>query len=147
MAKLDALEGDESNKEVLDKLRTLIAQNEQLKEQEKQFKKTCVSEMTLFEAKIAGMKGEGVEYMDDERAAAISKRLQGDLAKLEKVKQLSARRNREIALKQRQIDEYPGRSELNQYQRRFVELYGQGTQSNSRTMYRPHVGLAVPTST
>jgi len=125
MAKLDALEGDESNREALDKLRTLIAQNEQLKEQEKQFKKTCVAEMELFEAKIEGMKGQGAEFMDDERAAAIAKRLQADLAKLEKVKQLSARRNRDIALKQRQIDEYPSRSELNQYQRRFVELYGQ----------------------
>ena len=37
-----------------------------------------------------------------------------------------ARKNREIALLQRKIDEVPSRTELTQYQRRFIELYSQG---------------------
>lgn len=37
-----------------------------------------------------------------------------------------ARKNREIALLQRKIDEVPSRTELAQYQRRFIELYNQG---------------------
>lgn len=39
---------------------------------------------------------------------------------------LQARRNREIAILQRKIDEVPSRAELTQYQKRFLELYGQG---------------------
>lgn len=37
-----------------------------------------------------------------------------------------ARRNREIAILQRKIDEVPSRAELTQYQKRFIELYSQG---------------------
>ena len=37
-----------------------------------------------------------------------------------------AKRNRSIAALQRQLDEVPGRAELAQYQRRFLELYNQG---------------------
>lgn len=37
-----------------------------------------------------------------------------------------ARRNREIAVLQRKIDEVPSRAELTQYQKRFIELYSQG---------------------
>lgn len=125
MAKLDVLEGDEANRPALEKLRMLIRQNESLKAKEAAFKKTCMEEMASIEEKIEKIKGAGVEYMDDERASAIAQQREGEVAKLAKIKQISARRNREIALKQRQIDEYPSRSELNQYQRRFVELYGQ----------------------
>ena len=39
---------------------------------------------------------------------------------------LQARKNREIALLQRKIDEVPSRTELSQYQHRFIELYNQG---------------------
>lgn len=39
---------------------------------------------------------------------------------------VQARRNREIAVLQRKIDEAPSRAELTQYQKRFLELYSQG---------------------
>ena len=61
-----------------------------------------------------------------ERLAAISKQLKADKEKLQKIRLLLARKNREIALLQRKIDEVPSRTELTQYQRRFIELYGQG---------------------
>ena len=38
-----------------------------------------------------------------------------------------AKKNRAIAKLMRQLDDIPGRSELTQYQRRFMELYNQGT--------------------
>lgn len=50
-----------------------------------------------------------------------------------------ARRNREIAILQRKIDEVPSRAELTQYQKRFLELYSQGrsdppcTQTGAKT--------------
>ena len=37
-----------------------------------------------------------------------------------------AKKNRIIASLTRQLDDVPGRSELTQYQRRFMELYNQG---------------------
>ena len=125
MAKLDALEADEANREVLEKLRTLIAQNESLKDQMSKFKSTCESEMNALEAKIAAIQGDGFEAITDERVLAIRNQLEADKAKMEKLKQLSAKRNREISRWERQIDEYPSRGELNQYQRRFLDLWGQ----------------------
>lgn len=125
MAKLDALEEDEANREVLQKLRTLVAQNESLKDQMSKFKATCESEMNSLEAKIEALQGDGFEAVSDERMQAIANQLAEDKAKMAKLQQLSAKRNREIARWQRQIDEYPSRAELNQYQRRFVDLYGQ----------------------
>ena len=59
--------------------------------------------------------------------AAIAKQLEADKEKLQKIRLLLARKNREIALLQRKIDEVPSRTELTQYQRRFIELYNQGT--------------------
>jgi len=57
---------------------------------------------------------------------AIAKQLEADKEKLQKIRLLLARKNREIALLQRKIDEVPSRTELTQYQRRFIELYNQG---------------------
>ena len=44
---------------------------------------------------------------------------------------LQARKNREIAQLQRKIDEVPSRTELAQYQRRFIELYNQGQEHST----------------
>jgi hypothetical protein len=46
--------------------------------------------------------------------------------RVQKLRLLLAKRTRSIALLQRQLDEVPGRAELAQYQRRFLELYNQG---------------------
>lgn len=46
--------------------------------------------------------------------------------KLSFLRLVQARRNREIAILQRKIDEVPSRAELTQYQKRFIELYSQG---------------------
>ncbi len=50
------------------------------------------------------------------------------MKKLQKIRQLSARRAREYVVLQRRIDSIPARAELAQYQRRFIELYEQSTQ-------------------
>lgn len=43
-----------------------------------------------------------------------------------------AKKNRVIASLTRQLDDVPGRSELTQYQRRFMELYNQGFEKYSQ---------------
>eukprot|EP00041_Stephanoeca_diplocostata_P021100 m.485309 g.485309 ORF g.485309 m.485309 type:complete len:618 (-) comp21733_c0_seq2:2285-4138(-) len=125
MAKLDDLEGDEANRDVLAELRRLVALNEGLKAQEVSFKQTCQAEMEELDDKIEKLEGSGVEILDDERTRAIAKQYADDQEKLKKIKMLAARRTREIANLHRKIDEFPGRAELNQYQRRFVELASQ----------------------
>jgi hypothetical protein len=60
-----------------------------------------------------------------ERLEMVSKQYESDRAKLQKIRLLLAKRNREIALLQRKIDEVPSRTELSQYQRRFIELFNQ----------------------
>ena len=48
-----------------------------------------------------------------------------DLAKFTRVRQMLAEKNRQVAFVQRRIEEVPTRTELTQYERRFVELYEQ----------------------
>ncbi|ELU05628.1 hypothetical protein CAPTEDRAFT_184119 [Capitella teleta] len=115
------------NKGVLETLRSLVAENERLKRQEAEFRAQCKEELAKLQADIEAAKEEGgVETPEDkERNAMIAKQYQADREKLGKIKLLFARKNREISSLQRKIDEVPTRAELSQYQRRFVELYGQ----------------------
>lgn len=46
--------------------------------------------------------------------------------KLQAVRLQLAKKNRAIVSIQRQLDNIPSRTELSQYQRRFLELYSQG---------------------
>mgnify|MGYP001092721697 CR=1 FL=1 len=59
------------------------------------------------------------------RLQLVEETYQSDRAKLQEIRQLAAKKNREIAMVQRKIDEIPSRTELQQYQRQFVELYEQ----------------------
>jgi hypothetical protein len=65
---------------------------------------------------------------------AIKQQYEEDLKKLQKIRQLSARRAREMVVLQRKIDDVPSRAELTQYQRRFVELYEQGSVNMMRLL-------------
>lgn len=55
----------------------------------------------------------------------LDRRYNMEKEKLYKIRLLQARRNREIAILHRKIDEVPSRAELIQYQKRFIELYRQ----------------------
>eukprot|EP00118_Oscarella_pearsei_P004318 m.18277 g.18277 ORF g.18277 m.18277 type:complete len:643 (+) comp27630_c0_seq1:1-1929(+) len=127
MQKLDAMVTDE-NREVIQQLRGLVLLNEGLKKQEQQFKTHCKEEMTRLKeelARLEGSEGEGGDPEERERLEMIKKQYDADKAKLQKIRLLLARKNREIAQLQRKIDEVPSRTELSQYQRRFVELSNQ----------------------
>jgi hypothetical protein len=62
---------------------------------------------------------------DSERKKLIKDTFAADKAKSEKILQLRNKKNRDIALLERRIDEVPSRGELMQYQRQFVDLYEQ----------------------
>ncbi|MGH0134613.1 UNVERIFIED_CONTAM: hypothetical protein FKN15_033520 [Acipenser sinensis] len=100
--------------------------------------KNCVTdleEMTRLQQSIENLK---IESGDDdgeqkERNQLIDKQYNTDREKLQKIRLLLARRNREIAILQRKIDEVPSRAELTQYQKRFIELYGQVAATHKET--------------
>uniref|UniRef100_A0A4W6DXZ1 Coiled-coil domain-containing protein 93 n=1 Tax=Lates calcarifer TaxID=8187 RepID=A0A4W6DXZ1_LATCA len=102
---------------LLEKLRALVTMNENLKRQEQEFRTHCrVSTSTHTHT-----------------SPLIDKQYNTDREKLQKIRLLMARRNREIAILQRKIDEVPSRAELTQYQKRFIELYSQVSATHKET--------------
>ncbi|XP_006169606.1 coiled-coil domain-containing protein 93 [Tupaia chinensis] len=136
-----ALEKIESKADpsILLNLRALVAMNENLKSQEQEFKAHCREEMTRLQQEIENLKAERVRHektppSGDPHGALTSvmahdedldRRYNMEKEKLYKIRLLQARRNREIAILHRKIDEVPSRAELIQYQKRFIELYRQ----------------------
>uniref|UniRef100_A0A8D0C6J6 Coiled-coil domain-containing protein 93 n=1 Tax=Salvator merianae TaxID=96440 RepID=A0A8D0C6J6_SALMN len=133
---LAALESVESQADsnVLQKLRALVAMNENLKSQEQEFRAHCREEMARLQQNIESLKAEASENgQDKEPAKIIDQQYQTEKEKLQKIRLLLARRNREIAILQRKIDEVPSRAELTQYQKRFIELYSQVSATHKET--------------
>lgn len=121
-AKLDELEQNAVNKELLGRLKQLVFLNESLKVQEAQFKASCQQQR----AQLLGMMKEIEEGDADSESVRIREvytLCENDQAKLQKAREILAAKNQEIAKITRAIDETPTRSELLQYERRFVELY------------------------
>jgi len=113
------------NTQILQVLRSLVALNESLKSQESQFRANCQDQMKFLKEEINKLNN--VEPDDEElqRIKAIEAAHQEALENVEQLRQAFAKKNREIASLQRKIDEVPSRTELQQYQRMFVELYDQ----------------------
>ncbi|EGG25157.1 hypothetical protein DFA_03405 [Cavenderia fasciculata] len=123
--KLDALETPENTK-MLQALRSLVLLNETLVAQEQMFKDSCKKQMLEYKAKIEelvkGGGGSAEDEDDAERRQQIEEAFEADLEKFKKLKQLLNKKNRDISLLQRYLDELPSRAELLQYQRQFIEL-------------------------
>uniref|UniRef100_A0A672ZWG1 Coiled-coil domain-containing protein 93 n=1 Tax=Sphaeramia orbicularis TaxID=375764 RepID=A0A672ZWG1_9TELE len=127
---------------VLEKLRSLVTMNENLKQQEQEFRTHCREEMTRLQQNIEELKTASGQDTDEDKVRLnimtngnelIDKQYNTDRDKLHKIRLLMARRNREIAILQRKIDEVPSRAELTQYQKRFIELYSQVSATHKET--------------
>ncbi|XP_067458922.1 coiled-coil domain-containing protein 93 isoform X2 [Thunnus thynnus] len=126
---------EQADSSLLEKLRALVTMNENLKQQEQEFRTHCREEMTRLQQNIEELKmasGQDTEE-EKERNQLIDKQYNTDREKLQKIRLLMARRNREIAILQRKIDEVPSRAELTQYQKRFIELYSQVSATHKET--------------
>ncbi|KAM6348912.1 coiled-coil domain-containing protein 93 isoform 3-T3 [Alca torda] len=127
LAALETIES-QADSSILQSLRALVAMNENLKSQEQEFKAHCREEMERLQQDIENLKVEAVENGEEkETNKIIEQQYKTEKDKLQKIRLLLARRNREIAILQRKIDEVPSRAELTQYQKRFIELYSQGS--------------------
>ncbi|XP_046902295.1 coiled-coil domain-containing protein 93 [Hypomesus transpacificus] len=120
---------------LLDKLKALVAMNENLKHQEQEFRTHCREEMVRLQQNIENLKIESGDNTEEEkeRSLLFDKQHSMDREKLQKIRLLMARKNREIAILHRKIDEVPCRAELTQYQKRFIELYGQVSATHKET--------------
>ncbi|XP_067371902.1 coiled-coil domain-containing protein 93 isoform X2 [Channa argus] len=134
MKSLEELE-EHADSSLLEKLRALVTMNENLKKQEQEFRTHCREEMTRLQQNIEELKMESGRDTEGEkeRNQLIYKQYNTDREKLQKIRLLMARRNREIAILQRKIDEMPSRAELTQYQKRFIELYSQVSATHKET--------------
>jgi hypothetical protein len=124
LAKLSVLEEKTEFKADLEKLKGLVLLNESLKNQESQFKANCKRQLQSLQGEIKKLEGTA-PVEDVERLEEIEKMHAEMLAKYNKLRQLLATRNQAIASTSRLIDDVPSRTELIQYERRFVELYEQ----------------------
>uniref|UniRef100_A0A8C5I5S6 Coiled-coil domain-containing protein 93 n=1 Tax=Gouania willdenowi TaxID=441366 RepID=A0A8C5I5S6_GOUWI len=117
------------------KLRALVTTSENLKQQEQEFRSHCREEMLRLQQNIEDLKSTSGPDTEElrERNALIDKQYNTDKDKLQKIRLLMARRNREIAILQRKIDDVPSRAELTQYQKRFIELYSQVSSTHKET--------------
>ncbi|KAM7407969.1 hypothetical protein PAMA_003617 [Pampus argenteus] len=126
---------EQADSSVLEKLRALVTMNENLKQQEQEFRTHCREEMSRLQQNIEELKMASGQDTEEEleRKQLIDKQYDTDREKLQRIRLLMARRNREIAILQRKIDEVPSRAELTQYQKRFIELYSQVSATHKET--------------
>ncbi|NWS47923.1 CCD93 protein, partial [Probosciger aterrimus] len=133
LAALETIES-QADSSILQSLRALVAMNENLKSQEQEFKAHCREEMERLQQSIENLKAETVENGEEQEPnKIIEQQYKTEKDKLQKIRLLLARRNREIAILQRKIDEVPSRAELTQYQKRFIELYSQVSATHKET--------------
>lgn len=133
LAALETIES-QADSSILQNLRALVAMNENLKSQEQEFKAHCREEMERLQQNIENLKAEAAESGEEEEPnKLIDQQYKTEKDKLQKIRLLLARRNREIAILQRKIDEVPSRAELTQYQKRFIELYSQVSATHKET--------------
>ncbi|NXD82854.1 CCD93 protein, partial [Halcyon senegalensis] len=133
LAALETIES-QADSSILQSLRALVAMNENLKSQEQEFKAHCREEMERLQQNIENLKAEAVENGEEQELnKIIEQQYKTEKDKLQKIRLLLARRNREIAILQRKIDEVPSRAELTQYQKRFIELYSQVSATHKET--------------
>ena len=123
--KLAALEEKTEFKADLLKLKKLVGLNEQLKAQETAFKANCARQMQGLRASLQKLKSGDDDDEDSQRLSQIEAMHAEVLAKHNKLRLLLAHKSQGIATVARHIDDIPTRTELLQYERRFIELYEQ----------------------
>ena len=62
---------------------------------------------------------------ENEKFDKINDQFEATKSKLNALRLKNAKKNREISVLKRKLDEIPSRIELTQYQKRFIELYNQ----------------------
>ncbi|XP_050072525.1 coiled-coil domain-containing protein 93 [Anopheles maculipalpis] len=126
---LDNLEITEDNQKILDHVKELLLKNERMKKQETQFKENCKKELAELQQKIE----KAETSTPDEDMVELQRQLDMELERLKSLRLQLAKKNRSYVAIKRQLDTVPDRTELAQYQRRFLELYNQVSAKHRET--------------
>ncbi|XP_049277338.1 coiled-coil domain-containing protein 93 isoform X1 [Anopheles funestus] len=126
---LDNLEITENNQKILDHVKELVLKNERMKKQETQFKDNCKKELAELQQKIE----KAETSTPDEDMVELQRQLDMELERLKSLRLQLAKKNRSYVAIKRQLDTVPDRTELAQYQRRFLELYNQVSAKHRET--------------
>ncbi|XP_061511339.1 coiled-coil domain-containing protein 93 isoform X1 [Anopheles gambiae] len=126
---LDNLEITEANQKILDHVKELVLKNERMKKQETQFKENCKKELAELQQKI----DKAETSTPDEDMLELQRQLDMELERLKSLRLQLAKKNRSYVAIKRQLDTVPDRTELAQYQRRFLELYNQVSAKHRET--------------
>ncbi|XP_055841455.1 coiled-coil domain-containing protein 93 isoform X2 [Episyrphus balteatus] len=117
------------DKSVLEKIKGLVELNEQLKKEEAEYKDQCREELERLQKEIQEMEQRNAETNPADEKDFIAKQEEH----LQLLRLQLAKKNRGIVAIQRQLDNVPDRTELAQYQRRFLELYNQVSAKHRET--------------
>ncbi|XP_055696208.1 coiled-coil domain-containing protein 93 [Lutzomyia longipalpis] len=121
---------EENDSGVLETVKQLVMQNDALKQEEIEFKEKCRKELVELQQKISD-----AENKSPEEEAAIRNELEAEKQRLQVLRLQLAKQNRAIVTVQRELDAIPDRTELAQYQRRFLELYNQVSATHRETKH------------
>ncbi|EFN84149.1 Coiled-coil domain-containing protein 93 [Harpegnathos saltator] len=120
--------GINDNDSVFNRLEELLSVHDGLVEQEYNFREQCKSDLNLLRDMLQEIE-DGAPAEEEDRV----KEYEDQKEAVTRVRLLLAKKNRTIASLTRQLDDVPGRSELTQYQRRFMELYNQVSAKHKET--------------
>ncbi|XP_059610807.1 coiled-coil domain-containing protein 93 [Phlebotomus argentipes] len=122
---------ESSDSSVLDTVKELVLQNDALKQEEVEFKEKCRKELAELQQKIVDTEAR----TPDKEETAIRNEVEMEKQRLQDLRLQLAKQNRAIVTLQRQLDAIPDRTELAQYQRRFLELYNQVSAKHRETKH------------
>ena len=124
---IGAEEGKSSQKVELGRLKELVLLNENLRAQEASFKAGCKAQLLDMNERIKASASGAEEEQSEENKKLSSVEAMHDkvMSKYNSLRSVLAETNLEVSNSARVIDDIPTRSELIQYERRFVELYQQ----------------------
>jgi small-conductance mechanosensitive channel len=116
-----------SQKAELSKLKELVLLNENLRAQETSFKAGCKAQLQDMHSRIAAFESgdDDPDSEENKKLSSVEDMHSKVMSKYNSLRSLLAETNLEVSNSARVIDDIPTRSELIQYERRFVELYQQ----------------------
>ena len=121
--KLSAMEQSTDNASILGKLQQLVQQNEQLKQQEADFRAACIAEREQILIRIKSLTDPSSSSVDQQRLQEIESLYNSESSRLQRARAQLASLNQSIGRIERSMEDVPTRAELLQYEKRFVELY------------------------
>ena len=122
----------QQHQELLAKMKKLISMNEKLKKNDSDFRLNCKNELDELQARNEEALAHYQKVAAEDESSNAGNEMKMEL---NSKKQKLAEQSRLCLELERKIDRIPSRSELAQYQRRFVELYGQMDSTQNETQH------------